>query len=88
MKAHLDTHVALCSAAGEKRKLRPARALLLRELGRIREPVNAVMDLLAEDAECSQEARVVTPNRASAHQPVRLMPLKLLPRLRTLWTIP
>lgn len=66
MKAHLDTHVALWIAAGQKNKLRPARALLarselfvssivvvemelLREIGRIREPVNAVLELLADD---------------------------------------
>jgi PIN domain nuclease of toxin-antitoxin system len=62
---HLDTHVAIWLAAGEKRRLAPIRARLrgtvhvspivvvemevLREIGRIREPVADVMDILCGD---------------------------------------
>jgi PIN domain nuclease of toxin-antitoxin system len=66
VNVHLDTHVALWLAAGEKRRLRPVEKILrrsslfvsplvivemevLREIGRIRNPVDAVMEILIED---------------------------------------
>ena len=66
MIAHLDTHVALWMAAGEKRRLRPVAKYLgkltlvispvaivemevLREIGRVREPIDRVLKLLSED---------------------------------------
>ena len=73
LNVHLDTHVAVWLAAGDKRRLRPVQARLrrshlfvspfavvemevLREIGRIREPVTDVLALLAEDHGV-QEAR-------------------------------
>lgn len=66
MNVHIDTHVAVWLAAGEKRRLRPVQAHLRRstsfispvvvlemevlcEIGRIRSPVDDVLEILRDD---------------------------------------
>ena len=79
---HLDTHVAVWIAAGQKRKLRAVEATLrrgtmfisplvivelelLREIGRIHQPVDRVLEILMSDHGISEAAGDVG---AVAHQ--------------------
>lgn len=71
MIVHLDTHVALWLAAGDRRRLRPVAKTLregaaqispmvvlemevLREIGRLKHPVDEILALLRDDHDITQ----------------------------------